>query len=218
MSSRRKVNNLLALAVLAALGERPMHRSEIATVLRERNKDRDMAIKWGSLYTVVDNLTKHAFVEVTGTDRDGARPERTIYAITDAGRDELIAWTRELIATPQPQAQPFVAGLSVAAVLPPDIVVASLDERLATLGVSIADAEAELAEQAGRIPRLFMIEAEYGLAMLRAEAEWVSALRAEIVDGSFPGTDAWRRLHESGLSAERVADFVEKGEFTTGPI
>ncbi|GAA3721637.1 PadR family transcriptional regulator [Gordonia hankookensis] len=217
MPRRRKVTNLVGLAVLAALVERPMHRYEIATVLRERGKDRDMAIKWGSLYTVVDNLTKHSLVEVTGVDRDGARPERTIYAITDAGRSELVDWTRELISTPGPQAQPFVAGLSVAAILPPEVVVAALDDRLDALASAIDSAEVDLAAQVERIPRLFTVEAEYSLAMLRAEAEWVRGFRVEIDDGSFPGIDVWRRLHEFGLSAEHIADLVEKGEFTPGP-
>ena len=103
MATKRKVNNLLALAVLSVIVERPMHRYEIASMLRDRGKDRDMDIKWGSLYTVVQNLDKAGFLEVAGNERDGARPERTIYRITAAGRAEMIDWTRELIAVPEPE-------------------------------------------------------------------------------------------------------------------
>ena len=53
MSKRRKVGNLLGLAVLSAVALKPMHPYEIASVLRERGKDQDIKIKWGSLYTVV---------------------------------------------------------------------------------------------------------------------------------------------------------------------
>ena len=60
----RKVRNLLGLAVLAAVAERPMHPYEMATVIRERGKERDMGLKWGSLYTVVGNLHRHGFIEV----------------------------------------------------------------------------------------------------------------------------------------------------------
>jgi len=65
MAEKRKVANLMALAVLATIVARPMHRYEMASVMRARGKDRDMDIKWGSLYTVVQNLEKHGLVEAT---------------------------------------------------------------------------------------------------------------------------------------------------------
>lgn len=116
---KRKVDNLLALAVLSVMVERPMHRYEIAQTLRDRGKERDMTIKWGSLYTVVQNMAKVGFLEVVGSEREGARPERVIYQITDAGRAEMADWTRELLSTPEPEQHRFVAGLSILAVLPP---------------------------------------------------------------------------------------------------
>ena len=87
-----KQSNPLALAVLVLLFERPMHPYELATVLRQTGKEHDMAIKWGSLYTVVRNLEKHGFIEATESSRAGRRPERTIYAITRPGRDALDTW------------------------------------------------------------------------------------------------------------------------------
>ena len=60
---KRPVANLLGLAVLGTLAQRPMHRYEIATTIREQGKDDDMDVKWGSLYTVVKNLERHGFVE-----------------------------------------------------------------------------------------------------------------------------------------------------------
>ena len=113
MAEKRKVANLMALAVLATVVQRPMHRYEMASVMRARGKDRDMDIKWGSLYTVVANLEKNGFLEAVEVTRQGARPERTVYRITDTGRDELVAWTRELIAEPAAEQTRFVAGLSV---------------------------------------------------------------------------------------------------------
>ena len=86
MAAKRKVDNLMALAVLATVVQQPMHRYEIASLIRARGKDQDMDVKWGSLYTVVQNLAKHGFLEVVGTSRQGARPERTVYQITEAGR------------------------------------------------------------------------------------------------------------------------------------
>jgi len=137
MAEKRKVANLMALAVLATVVQRPMHRYEMASLMRARGKERDMGIKWGSLYTVVQNLERSGYVEAIGVSRQGARPERTVYQITDAGRDELVAWTRELIAEPEAEHTRFIAGLSVLAVLAPQDVIDLLRTRLERLSVSI---------------------------------------------------------------------------------
>ena len=100
---RRKVGNMLALAILSVLSTGAMHPYQIASGLRERGKDRDMTIKWGTFYTVVGNLGKHGFIEATENARDGGRPARTVYAITDAGRAELADWLRALLAAPDPR-------------------------------------------------------------------------------------------------------------------
>ena len=157
MAKKRKVANLMALAVLATVVQRPMHRYEMASLMRARGKDRDMDIKWGSLYTVVANLEKNRLLEVIEVTRQGARPERTVYQITDAGRDELVGWTRELIAEPEAEHTRFIAGLSVLAVLTPRDVMDLLRRRLGRLTETIDALTAQL-RQASDVPRLFLIE------------------------------------------------------------
>ncbi|MEV0251357.1 PadR family transcriptional regulator [Nocardia sp. NPDC050712] len=212
MATKRKVNNLLALAVLSVIVERPMHRYEIASKLKERGKDRDMDIKWGSLYTVVQNMAKAGFLEEIGSERDGARPERVIYRITEAGRAEMREWTTELIADPELEATRFTAGLSILGVLPPDLVIELLGHRIAALEQNIAEVRRELAELAGGLPRLFTVETEYGLAMLDAELRWTRSFRAELVEGTFPDLGFWRRMHVENIDPAEVFELVERGE------
>lgn len=213
MAKKRKVGNLMALAVLSVMTAGPMHRYEIAATLRARGKDRDMEIKWGSLYTVVQNLAKAGFLEVVGTERDGARPERVIYQITEAGRAEMVDWTRELIAEPEPEQGRFVAGLSILAALPPDEVAELLGRRQAALAEQITEVRAELDRLDETLPRLFLIETYYGLAMLEAEAAWTASTRQELVAGNFPGQNAWLDWH-NGAELPRTDDFVEGGHAT----
>jgi DNA-binding PadR family transcriptional regulator len=85
MSKKRRVSNLLALAVLACVAERPMHPYEISTTLRTRGKEQSIKLNFGSLYSVVDSLLRHGLVQAQGTASEGRRPERTVYAITAAG-------------------------------------------------------------------------------------------------------------------------------------
>lgn len=192
MPRRRRVGNLLALAVLAALGERPMHPYEIAAHLRARGKDQDMAVKWGSLYTVMGNLAKHGLVEEAGNERSGARPERTVYRITDDGRAEILDWVRELVGEPGEVPPRFVAGLSLLAVLGPDEAVDLLSQRLQLLEADLAAQRALLEHHRAHTPRLFLVEDEYLLALREAELGWVRGLLAELADGTFPGLAEWR--------------------------
>lgn len=211
MAAKRKVDNLMALAVLATVVQRPMHRYEIASLMRAQGKDQDMDVKWGSLYTVVQNLAKHGFLEVVGTSRQGARPERTVYQITEAGRQEMLDWTRELVSTPEPEHPKFAAGLSVQMILPPDEVIALLRARLGRLEESIAARRAAITGYLREVPRLFLVEDEFAVAMVEAEAAWVRALLEELTSGSFPDLASWRALHDSGEMPPELVKLSERG-------
>jgi DNA-binding PadR family transcriptional regulator len=209
LGKRRKVNNLLALAMLTLLGERPMHPYEMATQLRERGKADSIKINWGSLYTVVANLEKHGFVEATHTAREGRRPERTVYRITADGWDELRDWLRELLGTPAKEYPRFGAALSEMAALHPDEVTDLLRLRLTALDAEIATQRESLATWSKAMPRLFLIESEYELALREAERAWVRSLVDEISDGTLPGVAAWRTYLDTGRVPEEFAEIEE---------
>jgi DNA-binding PadR family transcriptional regulator len=214
MAKRRRVNNLLGLAVLAFLmSGRPIHPYELAGLLRRTGKEQDMKIKWGSFYTVIANLEKHGLIEAVGSDRDGRRPERTLYTITDAGRAEAADWLRELIAVPETEFPHFEAALSLAGVLSPDEVTALLGARVTALEESIGQARAQLAEAEKVVARIFLLESEYALAMSEAELTWIRSLLAELAAGTLPGLAEWREYHRTGhLPPDVAALFYEGGQ------
>ncbi len=49
-------------------------------------RSKSIKLNYGSLYTVVDNLAKHGLIEAVEARREGRRPERTVYRLTDTGR------------------------------------------------------------------------------------------------------------------------------------
>jgi DNA-binding PadR family transcriptional regulator len=195
---RRKLGNPLALAVLATLWQKPMHPYEIAQTLRRQGKDTSTKINYGSLYTVVQNLEKHGFVEVTDVERQGNRPERTVYGLTDAGREELTEWLSDLIAVPVKEYPIFETALSLMGALHPDEVVRLLQERLTALEIQVASGRGALEKLYETLPRLFLVETEYQLHMTEAQAEWVRGFLAEIEEGTLPRIDEWRHYHETG--------------------
>jgi DNA-binding PadR family transcriptional regulator len=196
--TRRKVSNPLALAVLACLYERPMHPYEIASTLRERHKDDSIKLNYGSLYSVVESLKGHTLIVEQQTAREGNRPERTVYEITDAGRLELIDWMSELLCRPVKEFTQFEAGLSLLPVLPPNDVKSLLEERCRRLEVEIEQYRSlRKLVSSERVPRLFWIESEYRVTLREAELNWTRSLIADIAAGSLEGMERWLEFHRS---------------------
>ncbi|MGY1808957.1 PadR family transcriptional regulator [Blastococcus sp. SYSU D00669] len=206
--SRRRVSNPLALAVLGCLAERPMHPYEISTTLRTRGKEASIRLNYGSLYSVVESLQKHGLITARETTREGRRPERTVYEITAAGRDEFEDWLAELLSTPARDFHSLEAGLSLMAGLPPDEVARLLTERASKLQMEIGALDAVLAYTAEqKLPEVFLVESHFRRAMLAAELAFVGRLAEDIRSGAFGGTAVWRRMHElvaEGMTFEEV--------------
>jgi DNA-binding PadR family transcriptional regulator len=207
---KRKVASMLGLAVLSVALERAMHPYEMAAVLKQRGKDADISIKWGSLYTVVANLEKHGFLEAVESVKDGGRPERTVYRITPAGRAEFEDWVRELVGTVEKEPPRFRSGLSMIGILGPDQAIGQLRQRLAQLDEHVEEQRAALERLRPLMPRLFLVEIEYDIAMTEAEGRWVRGFLEELTTGALPGIDAWRRFHETGEFPDDLGEFVER--------
>jgi DNA-binding PadR family transcriptional regulator len=210
MAKRRKVGNLLALALLSLLGQQPMYPYEMAQTLRARGKDQSMKINWGSLYTVVQNLEKNGFIAAVATEREGRQPERTTYQITQAGKAELADWLRELVSVPEWVPTPFEAALSEAAGLGPDDLLNLLGQRLTALDAANSGLREELDGLVRLMPRLLLIELEYKLAVRLAEASWVRRVVTEIADGTFGDLDLWRRMIETGEVPPEIRELDEQ--------
>jgi DNA-binding PadR family transcriptional regulator len=191
----------LALAVLACLEERSMHPYEIATTLRERAKHESIRLNYGSLYSVVDALARDGLIEAQETVREGRRPERTVYRLTDAGRAEFVDWLTELLRAPVKEYPQFEAGLSLLPGLPPAEVVALLEERCERLEAGLDAQRAILAEVLDQgVPRLFLVELEYAIAIRDAELAYTRGLVHEIAAGTVAGFDHWHELHADRTS------------------
>ena len=55
-------------------------------------QDASIRLNYGSLYGVVETLLKRGLIEEQEVVREGRRPERTVYRITDDGRTEVDEW------------------------------------------------------------------------------------------------------------------------------
>lgn len=196
MAARRNISNLLALAVLALLAEGPTHPYEMDFVMRARGLTESFRLTRGSLYTVVEALHRDGLIVPRETQREGRRPERTVYALTDAGRAKFDGWLRELLRTPAKEYPRFVAGLTLLGHIPPAEAITLFQERAGRLERTIEETQMHVdgARERLFVPRLFLIEAEFALDQWRAELRWVRKTIDEIEDGTL----AWPAFAPSG--------------------
>jgi DNA-binding PadR family transcriptional regulator len=203
MARRRKVGNLLALAVLSYLTQKPMHPYELGRTLREHGDARSIKFNHGSLYMVVHQLEKAGYVVEQETTRAGGRPERTVYAITDAGRKEQQDWLRELVEMPQHEYPQFVAALAFIAALPPEDAVELLGRRLRRLATQRTEIRGLVdTTLAAGVHPLFLVEEDLRLALLDTESGFVERLIKQITHPETGWGRQWAEFHGPPTTTE----------------
>jgi DNA-binding PadR family transcriptional regulator len=187
----------LGISVLALLRERPMHGYEMFQTLIARHEDRIVRVRPGSLYHVVYRLAEKKLVRQTATGRDGNRPERTTFEITDAGAEALTGWVRELIATPVNEFPQFVVALAEIHNLGLDTALEAVRRRISALDARVA--EMLTLRDAGTAPTAHLIALDFLLATTQAQLTWLR----ELVDSLRSGRLQWQARQPDTVMVSR---------------
>jgi DNA-binding PadR family transcriptional regulator len=173
----------LALSILELLNERPMHPYELATTMRNRHYDEFIRLNFGSLYHTVEALERDGWIVPAEREREGGRPERTIYRLTDAGRGVLLKAVSDIVSQPRREYQHFSAGLMFMHHLSAERATDLLEQRAQTLHAVITKLSHLLDELHQTHARLALIELEHKIALIEAERDWVRKIAQEIKKG-----------------------------------
>ncbi|HEX4215068.1 MAG TPA: helix-turn-helix transcriptional regulator [Candidatus Dormibacteraeota bacterium] len=175
--------NLLALVVLSLLAEEPMHPYKMRVEMQARAKE-FLGINLGSMYHAIERLQQQGLIEVVGTDREGRRPERTVYQATGAGRAELRPWVRELLLDVGSDLPPAVGALAQIGVMSAEECHPLICERVRLLQEQIDGYDRGMTVALEHeVPRRYLLEVEYGRAIKAAERDWLLSLADEIARG-----------------------------------
>jgi len=174
----------LALSILELLDEQAMHPYQLASTMRERHHDEFIRLNFGSLYHTVDALEKNGWIVPVEREKEGRRPERTVYRLTSSGRQLLERMVGDLLARPKREYPHFAAGLMFMHHLEPSEAAQHLRGRAAALGGHIEKLTQIMGElRADGVTQLALIELAHKIAMLEAERHWVERLEQEITHG-----------------------------------
>lgn len=186
MPQSRRVPALtpLGIAILSLLAREPMHPYEMRHVMRVREIDRVMKVTQGTLYSTVERLAGAGLIQPVQTSREGRRPERTVYEITESGRDQLLDALRAELMRHTPDYPRLATGLSFASLLAPREVGELLERRAleveAQLGGFQIALDSTQKQRSHPVERVSLLEAEYLTALLRAELDWLRAVADDI--------------------------------------
>ncbi len=145
------------------------------------------------IYRTLARLTERGFVEVEKVPQED-RPDRKVYYITDAGRDELLKW----LAGPTPLGEPRSAALIQV------FFYAQLsDEEIMAKFEGFAAMMRAILDQYGQIPNqitpyqkeipsprehfFWLLTLDNGIRSMRANLEWAENVIALIKSGKVPG-------------------------------
>jgi DNA-binding PadR family transcriptional regulator len=203
----------LALAILALLYEAPMHPYRMQQLIKDRGKDQVVNVRErASVYQTIERLLREGLIAITLTTRDEKRPERTVYQLTEEGRETLRDWMREMLSTPAREFPAFPAALSFLPLLTPEDVLHQLEARIVRLEIDLAANEAAIAASARFLPRLLLLDNEYTSARLRTELEWVRALADDLRAGRITWSEEELRSLVERTEGESQAESGSRAE------
>ena len=201
MPGRANRPSPLGVVLLVLLAEAPMHAYRMQQLIKEREKDTVVNVaSRNSVYQALARLERGGLVAVRETSRDRRRPERTVYEITEAGRDEMRRWLVTALSEPRNEFPELPAALASVAVLAPDEAAEHLRSRASRLQDVLAGPEPDAIAAAHGLPRVFVVEEEYKRAMAAAELAWVTAILEDIRSGALTWDTA--ELTRSGPAEE----------------
>ena len=145
-------------------------------------------VAYGQVYAALDRLHRRGLIEVAAVQRaDG--PDRTVYALTDAGREELEAWMTTPEDPGSQAANPMAAHVNLALAAggraaAVDYLVAQRTTHMdrmravtaaAAEGAAVAGDGRDTAEGGGAAGLSARLAADFTLSHLDADVRWIEA-------------------------------------------
>ncbi|MBC8170851.1 MAG: PadR family transcriptional regulator [Anaerolineae bacterium] len=180
------------IALLSMLALRPMHGYELRQVMEARHMHRWANIQYGSIYRGLQQLAREGLLAEAGEEREGNRPPRTIYRITDEGQAELKNLLRKAWAEPALAADPVDMAMRLMMLLSPEEIRDLIQQRLAALAArstQIDQTSCDVMKKVQQLPEGMghIIEDlfEHRRYLLDAERRWMQYVQTRLEAGAY---------------------------------
>lgn len=173
----------MKLAILGLLMESDSHPYELRQKMKEQGMQYYMKIQDGSLYYAMDQLRKDEYIEAVETLRDGNRPDKTIFRITDAGKQLFQELIKNEMKHTVKITHPVCAALAFAKYGDQEILSTQLEDQIQEmekLASKMKNLHNHLISKAD-CAQLHIIRSYYEHA--ETELRWLQSLRLDALEG-----------------------------------
>jgi DNA-binding PadR family transcriptional regulator len=163
----------IRLYILDALVvEGPMHGHQLRLLAEKEHVQEWTDISVGALYGALKRMTADGLIEEVRAEREGAYPERQVYAITEAGRISLSTTKLNALREIVVRTDPFDLAMSRLDGTKLDSLDELLAARIAHLKSMAAEAEAHIHTIEQYLSFTEKIVMGHKVARLRADVDW----------------------------------------------
>jgi DNA-binding PadR family transcriptional regulator len=173
--------NSTRLFVLGSLAKRgPMHGHQIRRTAQTDRTELWTDIKPGSLYGALHRMADEGLIAPLKTEQQGNLPARTIYEITDTGREELDAHRDEALRTTRLPNDPVDLALNYIEDMSEDTVRAILTNRRQAYSARVIEWQHLLQRVEQYLTKLERMGFRHQILRLEAEIAWHDELLAQL--------------------------------------
>src|SRR5687768_1874983 len=124
-----------------------MHPYKMQRLIKERGKDEVVNVRQrASVYQTIDRPRREGPISSRETVREEMRPERTVYELTEEGRETARSWLRAMLSTPRREFPEFPVAIAYLPLLSTEEVQDLLGERIGDLEEELSRIDSQLVE------------------------------------------------------------------------
>lgn len=173
----------IKLVILGLLMEGPKHPYEIQQIVKERGMDCYIKFAKGSLYYAFEKLQGQDLIEVAEVIRDTNRPEKTIYRITEKGKEQFQQLLTEQARERIQVTNPLHAALAFFKYGNTDELLQVLEAKSAETERSLSAMQALYDNKAGVIDRASLYIIKGVMEHLKTELKWLNDIKEDAKQG-----------------------------------
>ncbi len=175
----------MKVVVLGILMEGNNHPYEIQQLIKRRSLDQYIKIQKGSLYYTVEQLEKSGLIKVDSVIGGTNHPEKTVYAITEAGKKEFHTLLTKELLQPQRIYFPLHEAIAFMKHMKPEELLLALKVRLEGTRKFLDEFQASYKYHELKIPKYGLEIMASGLEYCKIEIKLLENIIHDIEDGSF---------------------------------
>jgi DNA-binding PadR family transcriptional regulator len=191
------ISRLVVLGLLATRGA--MHGHRIRREAEITNVESWGGVNVGALYRELHRLEDEGLVEPVRSEQEGRRPARTIYAITDEGRRELVQLRTSAWRSEAGHLDPVGVALLFGGQPDPAELAEHIASRRQLLRANLESLVAERDRNAPYLPMAALAAYRRGELRLAAELDWHRELERMLTESAVPGGSTTARSFKKDL-------------------